>query len=219
MKGDYGLTLLLSTAAFIVCSAAAGFGLFRPLDVRVLDLAQRHTSGVMDAVGLVTSVAGGVEFVALAAVALAAGLFLGGQRGLALRLLVAFVVTGLVEVAVKVLVPQAPVPDAAVRGPDPSLLDISTPHPFPSGHMLRVVLLLGAVYVLWPNRPGRIAILIFLVASAASRVYLGTHWPSDVLGGALLGVAGLAWVFKGDQPSAPGKSARTVGIPRESNRR
>jgi undecaprenyl-diphosphatase len=112
---------------------------------------------------------------------------------------VAFVTTGLIEVAIKVLVPQAPVPDEAVRGPDPSLLDISTPHPYPSGHMLRAVLLLGAVYVLWPNRPGRAAILVFLVASAASRVYLGTHWPSDVLGGALLGVAGLAWVFRSDQ--------------------
>ena len=210
VKGDNRLILLLSTVAFLVCSAAAGTGLFHPLDARILDLTQRQTSRALDAVGIFTSVVGGVEFVAVAALALAAGLFVVGRRRLALRLLIAFVVTGLVEITVKMIVPQAPVPDEAVRGPDPSLLDISTPYPYPSGHILRTVLLFGAIYILWPNRVGRGAILIFLAASAASRVYLGIHWPSDVLGGALLGVVGLAWAFRSDQPSA-------VGIPRDSD--
>lgn len=149
----------------------------------------------MDTIGLVTSVVGGVEFVTIAAVALAVGLFVEGRRRLASRLLVAFVVTGLIEVAFKMVVPQTPVPGEPLQGPNPSLLDISTPYPYPSGHMLRAVLLLGAIYLLWPNTWGRVAIMVFLVASAASRLYLGTHWPSDVLGGALLGIAGLAWAF------------------------
>jgi undecaprenyl-diphosphatase len=200
VKGDNRRVFLLSTAAFLGCSVAAGLGLFRSLDVRVLGLAQRGSSWVMDNVGLVTSVVGGVEFVAVAAVALAAGLVLAGRRRLAARLLAAFVVTGLIELVFKMVVPQAPVPGDVLRGPDPSLLDISTPYPFPSGHMLRAVLLLGAIYLLWPNKPGRMAILLFLVASASSRLYLGTHWPSDVLGGALLGIAGLAWAFDGRQP-------------------
>ena len=199
MKGDYRLILLLSTAAFLVCTAAAGAGLFHPLDVLILDLAQGTDSRLLDAVGLVTSVVGGVEFVAVATVVLAAGLLLDGRGRLALRLIVAFAVTGLIELAAKTVVPQPPVPEGAMRTPDPSLLDVSTPYPYPSGHMLRSIILLGAVYLLWPSRPGRVALLIFLAAAAASRVYLGTHWPSDVLGGALLGIAGLAWAF-GKQP-------------------
>ena len=205
MKGDNRRILLLSTAAFVVCSAAAGVGLYRPLDVKVLGLAQAHTSWVMDKVGLVTSVVGGVEFVAV--VALAVKLFVQGQRRLASRLLAAFVVTGLIELVFKMVVPQTPVPGDTLHGPDPSLFDISTPYPYPSGHMLRAVLLLGAIYLLWPNRLGKIGLVAFLLASAVSRLYLGTHWPSDVLGGALLGIAGLAWAF--DKRSAI--SGRPIG--------
>ena len=196
--------LIFSAAAFVLFSAAVGGRLLYPLDVRVLGAAQDRTSGVLDAAGTVLSVVGGVEFVGVAAVALAAGLAFGGRRPLAVRLLVALVVTGLVELALKVALPQAPLPEGAVRTPDPSVFDVGTPYPYPSGHMLRSVILLGALYVLWPYRPFRAVILVVLACSAASRVYLGTHWPSDVIGGALLGVAGLAWAF-GERPVVGGQ--------------
>ena len=140
VKGDNRFILLLSTAAFLVCTAAAGAGLLRPLDVLIVDQARRTDSGILDGVGLVTSVVGGVEFVAVATVALAAGLLLDGRGHLALRLVFAFLVTGLIEIAAKTVVPQPPVPEEAMRAPDPSLLDVSTPYPYPSGHMLRSVL-------------------------------------------------------------------------------
>jgi undecaprenyl-diphosphatase len=213
VKGDNRFILLLSTAAFLVCSAAAGAGLLRPLDVLLLDQARRTDSGVFDGVGLVTSVVGGVEFIAVATVALAAGLLLDGRSRLALRLVFAFLVTGLIEIAAKTVVPQPPVTKEAMRAPDPSLLDVSTPYPYPSGHMLRSVLLLGAIYALWPNRPARIALLIFLAASATSRVYLGTHWPSDVIGGALLGIAGLAWIFEKPVSQESRRHTRTEKVP------
>ncbi len=203
MKVDKRLILLLSTAAFLVCTAAAGAGLLRPLDIPITDLAQSTDSGILDAIGLVTSVVGGVEFVAVATLALAAGLLVEGRGHLALRLVIVFLVTGVIELAAKTVVPQPPVPGEAMRTPDPSFLDVSTPYPYPSGHMLRSVILLGAIYVLWPNRPARIALLIFLAASAVSRVYLGTHWLSDVIGGALLGLAGLTWTFEKQRAKKP----------------
>jgi undecaprenyl-diphosphatase len=204
VKSENRPILLLSTAAFLCCSVVAGAGLFRPLDVTILGLAQRGNSAVADRIGLITSIVGGVEFIAVAAIALAAGLFVQGQQRLATRLLTAFVVTGIIEIVFKMVLPQAPVPEDALRGPDPSLLAIGTTYPYPSGHMLRAVLLLGAIYLLWPNGPIRVVIVAFLVIAAASRLYLGTHWPSDILGGALLGIAGLAWVFDGRQPGTAG---------------
>ena len=66
-----------------------------------------------------------------------------------------------------------------------------------------VVIVLGAVYALWPNKLVRAIIAAVLTGAAVARVYLGTHWPSDVLGGALLGAAALAWVLRDDKTTKP----------------
>lgn len=195
---------MVTLAAFAALSAAAGAGLLQDADARLLRLAQARSSAGLDALGSALSVAGRAELSALALAALALWLRVKGRWRLGRRLIVALVATTVVEIAAKFLVPQAPIPGDVGRVPDPSLVDFDTPYPYPSGHMLRAVLLLGAVYALWPNRISRVALALALAGAAWARVYLGTHWPSDVVGGALLGIAGLLWAFDTGRSGKPG---------------
>ena len=71
--------------------------------------------------------------------------------------------------------------------PEPKAL-VAVPHTgaFPSGHASSAFAC--ATVLAWASPRLRIPVFVLAAAIAWSRVYVGVHWPLDVLGGALLGV-------------------------------
>jgi len=127
---------------------------------------------------------------------LVAGLASRGRWRLAGRLLLAFVITGSLEYLLKQFLPVPPIPPGSVRAEDfVPLASVEHFYPYPSGHALRSAILLGTVYLLSRNTFSRAGIALLLLLLLASRVYLGVHWVSDVVGGALLGAAAVLWAF------------------------
>ena len=183
---------------FAAFSGAVAFGWLYKADSWVLRTAQEHHSGFLDGALSVFSFLGGVEVMGVALLVLLVRLFLRGHRALAGRILAVFVLTGILELAMKFYLPQVPILEGAASTEDYApLVAVYQPHPYPSGHVLRSVIVLGALYLLWKNRFLRASLVVVLVGIAAGRVYSGVHWASDIVGGALLGAAGLLWAFGG----------------------
>jgi len=79
---------------------------------------------------------------------------------------------------------------------------------FPSGHSMAAFTLYGAiVFLVWKHIPyvlGRIAVIVggtcLILMIGISRIYLGVHYPSDVLGGYLISACWLTasiWLYQG----------------------
>ena len=144
----------------------------------------------------------------IAALVMMAGLFLfllaRGRRVDALVVLLSAVPL-LAGLLLKELVGRTR-PDLWLTGPDPSGLS------FPSGHATFamvfggiLILLIGGMASSAPARRAiQLGLVLLILAIGASRVYLGVHWPSDVIGGYLFGGAALlGLVYLRDVISTP----------------
>ncbi len=147
----------------------------------------------------VVNLAGDYQYVTLAAVVVAAraalgrGRTRGAEAGFWAAFVTASVMLALDQELKKVFESPRPIPGAGIE-----VHDTSGSYGFPSGHTFTAMLVfgLGAAVVAMERR--RVAGRILAVAATAiaaagwARIAVGAHWPSDVLGGALLGVAAAA---------------------------
>ncbi|HSB39274.1 MAG TPA: phosphatase PAP2 family protein [Gaiellaceae bacterium] len=97
--------------------------------------------------------------------------------------------------------------------PEPRPL-VPVPHSgaFPSGHASAAFA--AATVIAWASRPLAVPAFALAAAIAWSRVYVGVHWPLDVLGGALLGTLTatlIVFLARRGRFDAGGHSASSTG--------
>ncbi len=162
----------------------ASIGGVDELIFRALNLA--GTNATLDLIMILITTLGGTYILALFAIPL----WLRGQREATFDFILILVLTIVVTTAIKYLVDRSrPCVDVSFGArtlpgygcatePDPSL---------PSGHASRAFALAGLVALRFRWRAGSAA-MAFATLVGLSRVYLGLHWPSDVLVGAFVGI-------------------------------
>lgn len=102
-----------------------------------------------------------------------------------------------VNVTIKPLVSR-PRPWLVMEGFE-NLLTSRDPNSFPSGHTCAAFAFAAAVCVTAPKKWMKAAALIAAALMGCSRLYVGVHYPSDVLAGAVIGtLCGLAgaWLVR-----------------------
>ena len=200
VRRELGSLIALAVAAGGVFAFLRIAGEMREGDTRAFDsailLALRNPADLSDPIGPrwleiamrdVTSL-GSVTVLTMVTVAAVAYLLIDGRRGAALLVAVA-VGGGTVLSTLLKLGFERPRPDLVSH-----LVDV-TDMSFPSGHaMLSAVtyLTLGALLARTAARRRQkvfvvVAAILLTVLVGSSRVYLGVHWPTDVLAGWALG--------------------------------
>lgn len=105
-----------------------------------------------------------------------------------------------IEIVGKTFLDQPPPPHMFLRSQYSNFpgLYVSTEDSYPSGHSFRSIFLAVVIsYLIWRSTelslPIKLILTVFVVGLAFtilySRITLGEHWTSDVIGGALLGLA------------------------------
>jgi len=202
--------LLLAVMLFLLVTVATIAGLFGGLDNLATGVRLRLPLTVVAWLSIPFVVAGSVGVTALVVILLVLALR-RQRRSLALGLVVGYLVANTVELGIKFSFSHPNPPDLGHAGgsviPGLALLRLLTDadtgllprrvllDSYPSGHTARLLLLCLVVAAAWPGWRFRRALPALVVLLVLALVLGGSHWPSDVLGGASLGWACAAGAF------------------------
>ncbi len=202
--------------AFVVWTVAVGLGWLLGLDRLALEWAAEWRDCPTIAAAAALSIVGALE-VSLLLTALGAGLCLLRRRPRAAAALFLLYISLPIELALKLGFPQSPpgglYPFPAVCEWYHPALSAVTPHSYPSGYAIRVTYFLALLGAVLAGRAGSrglvVALALLGLGLLASRLLVSWHWPSDLVGGALLGGA-LAGTTLGVASTAlpPGRAPR-----------
>ena len=183
--------LLLTLALFLLAGAYSTF----PGDRSALEAFQAQNSGGLDSAARALSFVGGGIVSAVLVSGMIVYLMIRQRRIDALVVLLS-VIPIIVGFFLKEAVGRVR-PEYFITNSPPNSLS------FPSGHALSAMIIGGLliffveemVQSIRIRRALQVVIGILILAVGASRVYLGVHWPSDVIGGYLFGLMALIGLF------------------------
>jgi undecaprenyl-diphosphatase len=190
--------VLGASVVFVVLAVVAHTVAYFPIDLTITHAVQAYHGPVFDRLMIATSWLGFFPQVALLSAVVISALFLAGLRWEAVSTTFA-TISGVVGGLVKLVVFR-PRPSA-------DLVHVLRQLPssgFPSGHVLTTMAFCGFLvflcFTLLKPSPGRTTMLVALSALIAlmglSRIALGQHWFSDVMGAYLFGSLWLALTIR-----------------------
>jgi len=185
----------------IALSLAAHFFAVFPFDITITSELQEVKNPVFSSVMQGVSAIGGATIGILMTGAVAALFIFRGQMLEAAFILITlsnFVLTS----ALKVLVARPRPPYFEANPAD--TFHLIDQYSFPSGHVIFFIVFFGFIaYLAWFRQTGWTRLIVITVCGALiifigpSRVYLGAHWASDILGSYIFGILWLLLLILG----------------------
>ncbi|RCX16967.1 undecaprenyl-diphosphatase [Fontibacillus phaseoli] len=194
------ITGLICAVAFTVIAVAVQSGQISQFDRTLIDAVQgREAPGLTGVMEFFTSIGNGTSVALITLIAMTFLYGVLGHRRELLLLCCTMLGSAILNSLLKICFIRE-------RPTFHRLIEV-TGYSFPSGHSMVAFCLYGTLaYLLWRHLPGRkrrfiliLLSLMFIVTIGLSRIYLGVHYPSDVLGAYFAGGFWLScsiWLYK-----------------------